>query len=187
MKMQTNPSNTGTLVGGTLLIAFGLLSLASRFFRNLDWGFLWPFTVVGFGALFFILMFAAGKQAAALAIPGSLLGGVGLVLLFQNLAHHWQSMSYFWTWIILFVGVGIYLMGWYAGDEDQQRAGRKAIKVGLVLLLIFGAFFEMIFSSSNQIFFPLLLILLGVYVVLKQTFPGAHKAIGSSDVMPPAG
>ena len=38
--MQTNRSNTGALVGGTLLIAFGLLSLASEVFRGLKLGFL---------------------------------------------------------------------------------------------------------------------------------------------------
>ena len=183
--MQTNRSNAGALVGGTLLIAFGLLSLASQIFRNVDWGFLWPFTVIGFGALFFVLMFASGKQAAGLAIPGSIIGGIGLVLLFQNITHHWESMSYFWTLIILFVGVGIFAMGWYSDDVNQKRSGINLIKVGFVLFLIFGAFFETIFSSFDQILFPLLLIIVGVYLVLKRTFLVAEKNTGSSDVVPP--
>ena len=56
--MQTNRSNAGALVGGALLIAFGLLALAGQVFRTVDWGFLWPFTVIGFGALFFVLMYS---------------------------------------------------------------------------------------------------------------------------------
>ena len=56
-------------------------------------------------------MFAGGKQAAGFAIPGTIVSGVGLVLLFQNITQHWESMSYFWTLIILFVGIGIYIMG----------------------------------------------------------------------------
>ena len=105
--MQTNRSNAGALAGGTLLIVFGLLSLAMRFLRNVDWGFLWPFIVIGFGALFFVAMLAGGKQFAALAIPGSFISGIGLMLLFQNITGHWESMSYFWTLIIMFLGVGI--------------------------------------------------------------------------------
>jgi hypothetical protein len=81
--MQTNRSNAGALVGGAIMIAFGLLALAGQVFRSVDWGFLWPFTVIGIGALFFVAMFAGGKQTAGFAIPGSIVGGIGLVLLFQ--------------------------------------------------------------------------------------------------------
>src|SRR5512138_1688387 len=123
--MQTNRSNVGALVGGALLIGFGLLSLVGRLFDGFDWGWLWPFFIIGFGALFFVAMFASGKSAAALAIPGSIISGIGLVLLFQNITQHWESMSYFWTLIILFVGLGIYIMGWYGEDANQKRSGAK--------------------------------------------------------------
>src|SRR6185436_14761307 len=167
--MQTNRSNAGALVGGALLIAFGLLALAGQVFRNVDWGFLWPFTVIGFGALFFVLMFTGGKQAAAFAIPGSIISGIGLILLFQNITNHWESMSYFWTLIIMFVGLGIYVMGSYGGDANQKQAGWRVMKVGFILFIIFGAFFEMIFSSFSNILFPLLLIVLGGYLVLSRS------------------
>ena len=108
--MQNHRSNTGALVGGTLLIAFGLFSLAGNVFRGFNWGFLWPFLVIGVGVLFFVAMFAGGKQVAGLAIPGTIVSGIGLVLLFQNITKHWESMSYFWTLIILFVGIGIYII-----------------------------------------------------------------------------
>lgn len=49
--MQTNRSNTGALIGGAILIAFGLLSLAGQVFRNLNWGILWTLTVIGMGVL----------------------------------------------------------------------------------------------------------------------------------------
>ncbi|HET9589648.1 MAG TPA: hypothetical protein VFO91_12755 [Anaerolineales bacterium] len=186
--MQTNRSNIGALIGGTLLIAFGLLAMAGQVFRNVDWGSLWPFIIVIFGGLFFVAMFAGGKQLAAFAIPGSIVGGIGLVLLFQNITGRWESMSYFWTLIILFVGVGIYLMGWYAGDANQKQAGWRVMKVGFVLFIIFGAFFEMIFSSFNNILFPVLLILLGAYLVLSRTgLFRTKKNEGSSDnPIPPA-
>jgi hypothetical protein len=164
--MQTNRSNAGALVVGALLIGFGLLSLAGRLVSGFNWGLLWPFFVIGFGALFFVAMFATGKSAAALAVPGSIISGIGLILFFQNVTHHWESMSYFWTLIIMFVGVGIFLMGWYGEDANQKRSGLRLMKIGFILFIIFGAFFEMIFSSFSNIVFPVLLIILGAYLVV---------------------
>lgn len=166
--MQTNRSNPGALMGGILLIAFGLLSLAMRLLQFVDWEILWPFIVIGFGTLFFVAMLAGGKQFAALAIPGSFISGMGLMLLFQNITGHWELMSYFWTLIILLIGVGIYIMGFYTADENQKQSGLRVMKAGLFLFLIFGTFFEMIFSSFNHILFPLLLIGLGTYIVLRR-------------------
>ena len=186
--MQTNRSNTGGLIAGTLLIVFGLMALAGQFFRMVDWDFLWPFAIIGFGALFFVAMFAGGKGTAAFAIPGSIVGGIGLVLLFQNLTQHWESMSYFWTLVVLFVGVGIYVMGWYGGDENQKRSGFRVMKIGFLLFIIFGAFFEMMFSSFSNIIFPVLLILLGAYLVLNRSgLLGTRKTDAASDtIVPPA-
>jgi len=166
--MQSNRSSSGALVGGILLIAFGLLFLSVRLLRYVDWGLLWPFIIIGFGALFFVAMLAGGKQFAVLAIPGSFISGIGLMLLFQSITGRWELISYFWTLIILFLGLGIYIMGFYTSDGSQKQSGVRVMKVGFVLFLIFGTFFEMIFSSFNNTLFPLLLIALGVYIVLKR-------------------
>jgi len=188
--MQTNRSNNvGALIGGTILIGFGVLALARQVFHNLNWGFLWPFIVIGIGAMFFVAMFAGGKQAAAFAIPGSIVGGIGLVLLFQNITGHWESMSYFWALIIMFVGTGIYIMGTYGGDADQKQAGLRVMKVGLILFVIFGIFFEMIFSGFTNNLFPILLIALGGYLILVRSgLFGRKKDDESSNnnVIPPA-
>ena len=186
--MQTNRSNAGALIAGTLLIVFGLLALAGQVFRMVDWGALWPFIIIGFGALFFVAMFAGGKQAAAFAIPGSIVGGIGLILLFQNITDRWESMSYFWALVIMFVGVGIYIMGWYGEQETQKQSGWRVMKVGFVLFIIFGVFFETLFSSYNNILFPVLLILLGGYLVLSRTgLLGVRKSEERDDhSIPPA-
>ena len=168
--MQTNRhTNAGALIGGALLIGFGLLSLVGELFRGLNWGLLWPFTVIGFGALFYIAMFSGGKQTAAFAIPATIISGIGLVLLFQNIFNHWESMSYFWTLIIIFVGAGIYLTGWYSEDATQKQSGLRVMRTGLILFILFGAFFEMMFSSFNSLIFPILLIALGAYLVFTRS------------------
>jgi hypothetical protein len=168
-EMQTNRTNVGALIGGALLIGFGLLSLMGNIFRGFNWGFFWPFIIIAGGALFFIAMFATGKSGAAFAVPGSIIGGIGLVLLFQNITDHWESMSYFWTVILMFVGLGIYIMGWYGEEESQKQAGTRVMKIGFILFIIFGTFFEMIFSSFGNMIFPVLLILLGAYLVLTRS------------------
>jgi hypothetical protein len=187
-EMQTNRSNAGSLVAGAILIVFGLLALAGQVFPIINWGFLWPLLIVGLGAMFFLAMVAVGKQAAALAIPGSIIGGLGLVLLFQNITGRWETMSYFWALIILFVGLGIYIMGWYGGDANQTRSGLRVMKVGFILFIIFGAFFEMIFSPFGNLVFPILLILLGLYLVLSRSglFRAKKTEEHSDHSIPPA-
>lgn len=184
--MQTNRSNAGALIGGAVLIAFGLLSLAGQVFRDLNWGFFWPFIVIGIGALFFVVMFTGGKQTAGFAIPGSIVGGIGLVLLFQNIVNHWESMSYFWTLIIMFVGVGIYIMGLYGGDATQKQSGLRVMKIGFILFIIFGTFFEMLFSGFTNTLFPVLLIIAGGYLVLTRSGLFKTKKHDSGEPLPPA-
>ena len=167
--MQTNRNNVGALIGGAILIGFGLLSLVSRVFTNIDWGLLWPFAIIGFGVLFFIAMFAAGKGGAAFAIPGTIISGIGLAVLVQNLTDHWEAMSYFWTVIVFLVGLGIFIMGWYGEDPNQQRSGAKVMRVGAILFIIFGTIFESIFSDLDNMIFPILLILLGGYLVISRS------------------
>ena len=125
--------------------------------------------MLAFGSLFFVLMFAGGKQTAPFAIPGSIITGVGLILLVQSFIHHWEAITYLWTLVILLAGVGIYIMGWYGADEGQLHSGRRVMKAGAILFVIFGAFFEMIFSSLDNLLFPILLILFGGYLVLSRS------------------
>jgi hypothetical protein len=184
--MDTKRSNAGTLVGGAILITFGLLSLVSQFIGGRVWEWLWPFIVIGVGAMFFVAMFAAGKGGAGFAIPGSIVGGIGLLLLFQNITRHWETMSYFWTFIVIFVGVGIYIMGWYGDNAGQKKSGTGVMKVGVILFISFGAFFESLFSGFDNLIFPILLILLGGYLVLSRSGLFNRKQESDAEAIPPS-
>jgi hypothetical protein len=167
--------NTGSIVAGSLLILFGLLALFGQLFRGFDfWGKLWPFIIIGFGLMFFVGMLLGGKSVSGLAIPGSIITMSGLMMLVQNLTGYWESWSYSWTVILISVGLGIFIMGLYNGNEGSRQAGLRVMKVGLILLIVFGAFFELIFSASQpfglrQILFPAALILLGIYLVVDRS------------------
>ena len=167
--MNQNRSNVGGLIGGAVLIGLGLLTLIDRLIPGIDLGNLWPLFIMGFGALFFIAMFAIGKSGAGFAVPGTIISGIGLILLYQSITEKWQSMSYFWALIVFFVGLGIYIMGWYGEDADQKRSGGRLMKIGAVLFIIFGIIFETLFSSMNSMIFPILLILLGGYLVISRS------------------
>lgn len=170
--METKSRNSGSLVGGILLVLFGLLALISQIFRGFDfWGAFWPFIIIGVGAMFFVGMVAGGKSTSGLAIPGSIISGIGLMLFIQNITNHFESWAYGWTVIIISVGLGIYIMGWWGGNPEQRHSGAGVMRVGLILFIIFGAFFEMIFNSSplSNYIFPVGLILLGLYLVFKRS------------------
>ena len=166
--------NSGTLVAGAILIALGLLSLMGQIFRGFPlWNYLWPFTIILFGGLFFVAMFAGGKSLSGLAIPGTIISGIGVIMFLQNLTNHWESWAYSWTVILILVGLGIFLMGVYSGEESRRYAGMRVMRVGAILFIIFGGFFELIFSTFRpygvqSYIFPGLLILLGIYLVISR-------------------
>lgn len=167
--------NYGALVFGLVLICLGALALFERLFEGTRfWGMLWPFIIIGFGALFFVGMFLLGKSFAWMAIPGSIIATNGLMLFLQNLTGHWETWSYSWTVIIMSVGVGIYIMGAWQGNTSRRRAGLKLFEVGAVLFVIFGAFFEIIFSLGapeglRGYVFPVALLILGTYLIVRRS------------------
>jgi hypothetical protein len=184
---MSSQRNAGALVGGGLLIIFGLLALVGQLFRGFNfWNTFWPFFIIGFGLLFFVGMFAGGRSVSGLAIPGSIITTIGLMLFYQNLTNHWESWSYGWTVILMAVGLGIFIMGLWGQNPSQRSAGLRVLRIGLVLFVIFGAFFELIFTagmpfSLRSIIFPAALILLGLYLVVTRSgvLPGRTTDTGA--------
>lgn len=187
---MSSKRNTGSLVGGSLLIIFGLLALFGKIFQNFDfWGTFWPFFVIGVGVLFFVGMFAGGRSVSGLAIPGSIITTIGLMLFFQNITGHWESWSYGWTVILMSVGLGIFIMGLWGQNATQRAAGLRVLRIGLIMFVIFGAFFELIFTSGmpfglRSIVFPVALILLGLYLVLSRSglLPGRFEDTSTTSI-----
>ncbi|MGD0876663.1 MAG: hypothetical protein ABSA01_00775 [Anaerolineales bacterium] len=169
---MSNKRISGSLVVGMILIVLGLLSLFGQIFRGFPFlSYLWPFIIIGFGGLFFVGMLAGGKSLAGLAVPGTIISGLGLVMFIQNLTGYWESWAYSWTLVLVLVGLGVFIMGLYSEDTHHRQAGLRVMKVGAILFIIFGGFFELIFNAFRpygiqQYLFPLLLVALGVYLVV---------------------
>jgi hypothetical protein len=144
-----NTSTRSSLVVGILLIAAGLLFLADQVFRINITGFTWPLLIIAFGGFFFLGMILGGKSLGGLAVPGSIIAGVGLILLFQNTFNLWETWSYTWALIICFVGIGLLIYGSWSDIPSVKASGWRVLRVGATLFLIFGAIFGLFFSLTG--------------------------------------
>lgn len=166
-----------SIVGGLIMIVVGVLFLLLQLFpalgRFFDIGSLWPLLVMLVG-LFFLLGAVWGTPP--LAIPGSIVGGIGLILLYQNLTGDWDSWAYVWALIPGFVGVGLIIAGVLGKLPEQVAAGRRVLMIGLTLFVLFALLFVGQFGQ----FWPLVLIGLGLWLLWGNKRP-FHKA--KSDIV----
>ncbi len=174
--METKP-NRSSIIVGTLLLAAGVLTLLGQVFGpRFGSGILWPVIVIAFGLAFFAGMLVGGRSFGALAIPGSIITGIGVILFFQNLFGLWETWSYAWALIICAVGIGIYIYGLWSRFPGARRDGLRVAQVGLTLFVIFGLLFEFVFSISginyavNGLFWPAVVIVLGLFMLINRSF-----------------
>lgn len=164
------------LIWGAILIAVGVLFFIGQLVDFFNWGDFWPFIVITIGVVFFVAMFLGGKSAAGLAIPGSVVTGVGLILLVQNIFGLWETWAYAWGLVISAVGVGVAIYGYWSGKPESVKGGWETARVGLILFLVFGVIMEFIFSFTgvsgrqNQLLFAILLVALGVVQFVWRAF-----------------
>jgi len=164
--------NLMSLYLGILLLAWGVIFLVEQFLGGSFWSYFWPFFVILTGAAFFAGMRAGGQRVSGLAIPGSVISMIGLILLVQNTFHQWQTWSYAWALIVVSVGIGLVIHSSYGGmaGRGARRAGLYLVRLGLILFLAFGIFFELLFfllgeHHASAIFWSVALIAVGVYII----------------------
>lgn len=157
------------VVGGVLLILLGLLFLVYQLFpapfafmRGAD---TWPLIVVAVGVFLFIFGLLVG--APGMAIPAAIVGGIGLLLYWQNATGNWDSWSYAWALIPGFVGVGVILNGLLGGDRlsSALEGGFWLIVISLTMFAIFGSFLGGL--NLFRPYLPVLLIVLGAVLLLR--------------------
>jgi hypothetical protein len=188
---MASKQSTNGYIGGFILLGMGGIILVAQLMGAGFWASFWPFLIVAGGGLFFVGMVAGGKGSGALAIPGSILTTVGLLLLLQNTYGIWHIWSYAWALIIIAAGVGIFLKGLWNEEERARRAGLNVMTIGVIFLLVFGAFFELGFgllgfNGSAKLLAPMILIGLGIFLVLRASgiFGGRTLQDGDSTLEP---
>jgi hypothetical protein len=167
-----NRRGRGSLVGGLVLVLVGLfllvLQLAPAMVNFLRLELTWPFIIIGIGLLFFVGIAVWGRSTAGLAVPGSIVTGIGLLLLYQNWSGNWESWAYAWALIPGFVGLGILITGLFTHSRGATQTGFWMAFISALVFSIFGAFLGGSALVGN--FWPVLVIALGVYILLRGFF-----------------
>ncbi len=158
------PNGTGRLRYMRLswsFLALGLLfSIALWVFRT---GLSWPVIIWGMGGLFMLAALASG--IGPLAIPGTVLGGLGAMLAWMNLSGAWSAWAFSWALIPAFVGIGLFLA--FLRSRTMRVIGLSMLAWSLIGFAVFGIFFA---GHGALIYlWPVILILAG-FVVLFQVF-----------------
>jgi hypothetical protein len=119
-------SRTIELAAGLMLLVIGVLVLASGWiadwFGTLGvgerWLAYWPVLLIVL-SLFFTGPALIGRRQhrrlrAGMVIPGVVLLGAGVTLLFTSLNGDWGTWSSLWTILPFSFGIGMYVAGWIA-------------------------------------------------------------------------
>lgn len=181
--MQQNRTN---LFLGILLILIGAWLVVTRqvpAVQNwLDQNFAWPMWTIGAGLLVLLIGLITG--APGMAIPASIIAGIGGILYYQNTTNDFGSWSYMWTLIPGFVGVGTILAG-LLGENTRHNLARgvNLMVISAVMFLVFATFFGGI-SILGEYGVPVVLILLGIYILIRG-FARSGSASRSSSIRGP--
>lgn len=158
-----------SLVWGIILIVLGGAFLVNQLFPDLFGGFSWPWILLALGGIFALVSLIG--RVGGLMIPGVILLGLGGIFFYQDTTGNWDSWAYVWALIPAFVGLGMLIGGLY--DPELRPARRVALLLiagGLLMFMIFGGFFGL--DPSLVRFWPVLLILFGLFILFKALRPG---------------
>lgn len=155
---------------GVVLILLGVLFLGFQMFGLPGWispESSWPLIVIGVGLVFMTMAVVA--RTPGLAIPACIVGGIGVILYYQNLTGDWESWSYIWSLIPGFVGVGIILAGLLARKPGGSIVpGLWLVGISGLLFVVFGAFLGPFGRLAGLVrYWPVLLIIVGGLLLVK--------------------
>ena len=164
--MRQNRTN---LVLGILLILIGGWLVLTRQVPGVqEWlgdNLTWPVGTIAAGLIVFLIGLLTG--APGMAVPASIIAGIGGILYYQNQTGEYDSWSYMWALIPGFVGVGTILAGLLGENTRRNLAhGMNLIVISAVLFLIFASFFGGL-AILGDYGAAILLILLGLYVLIR--------------------
>lgn len=159
-----------SIIGGLILIFVGALFLILQLFPGLsekiDLAQHWPLLIVALG-VFFLLGALLGTPP--LAVPGSIISGIGGMMYVQNLTGNWASWAYSWTLIPGFVGIGIILMHFISGRLNRGfREGGPLLVISALMFIVFALFFNVGGLGGLGRYWPIFLILAGGWLLIKR-------------------
>jgi hypothetical protein len=148
-------SGNATTILGVLLIALGILFFIGQVL-GINYGrlgeFGWPVFIIAPGILLFLLALAVGERAGELlAILGSSVTTVGVILLYQNTFDYFQSWAYAWALVFpTSIGVGQIIYGSIKNREGTAATGIRLTVAGLIIFVALAVFFELVIGFSGH-------------------------------------
>jgi hypothetical protein len=130
--------------GIPVLTTGGILLLASLSNHWAVWATLWPLEILAL-ALGFVLA-ALFMRVPALAIPASILGFNGLVLMLCTMTGLWQMWALLWPLEFLSVGIGLFILGVSIRSSGVRLAANILFSVAGA-----GFFITAFISSFNNV------------------------------------
>lgn len=158
--------NRGSIATAIVLIGIGAWFLSieiSPVIKAFAYGeATWPLQIIGIGA--FLALVGLLIWVPGMFIPASILAGVGGLLYYQNTTGDWASWSYAWALIPGFNGLGILLTGLCTRKRGAILSGFWMLIISLLIFSLFGTFFG---ATLTNYFWPVLIIALGMYILLR--------------------
>jgi hypothetical protein len=167
-----NKKNRTQLVLGILLVLIAAWLVISQL--QPEWTswmkieFAWPVWVMLAGGALLLIGLATGNSE--MAVPATIVTGIGGILYYQNASGDWASWSYMWTILPGLGGLGSLLSALIGGNLKQE--GRQAVNTIFVSIILF-AIFATIFGGL-KIFGPYkdyaligLLFAFGLWLILR--------------------
>jgi len=170
-KAQTGKSRERPPRLAVVLIAAGLGLLAVNIFHIDLMNYLWPAFIVGPGLLMLLPAYKSTYKRDNilnfLAIPGAMIVALGSLMFLMNLVNHFESMAYIWPLVVSAGVVGLMYMERFDPDSTVHENGHRFIRVMVMAFMGSALFFEVLVFNNLGGWWPLFLVGLGVYVIVK--------------------
>ena len=163
----------GNIAGGLLLILLGLLFIVWQIYPDAITNFIggapsWPLIIIGVGVVFLFVSFVT--MTGGFAVPGCVIGGIGLMLYYQNATGDWTSWAYGWVLIPGFVGLGLFIASFL--DEENRHERKTGLNMFIISTVIVAALWAVFHTDivPMDIFWPALIIFFGLYILIRGFF-----------------
>ncbi len=147
-----------------ILIALGIILLIFNFLPGVTstsgWWLLFIFLSIGFFVPALVWP-EARSSLSALFIPGTVMGVLGLIFMYNVLTNDWGSWAYLWTLIPGSAGAGMFIAA-KMGDWEPGAA-----RVGQWLAIFSTVAFILFSSSTVKIVGAVILITIGILMLSK--------------------
>lgn len=161
---------------GIVFVLVGIVALALRqagvdvvgYVRDAGWQF---FIIVPGLILLAMSIVPVPPRGVGFAIAGSIVTTIGLLLLYQERADHFESWAYAWALIPIAAGLGMLVYGFLARTTELIGTGLRTAAIGAGLFVAGAWFFETTFETGRApvdlgTWWPVAVIAVGVLIAL---------------------